>query len=203
MVSIATCNGSCSWRIYLGQYKASPLGSSRIHQYPGCIKTYVAQCVGAVLESSKGGWQKRKRKREVRIVKGGLDEKLNAQIRLLLAEKKATVRRNARWWNNKILQWMKKCAPTVDTTLGYAVQIAQKIKVLTRVYYNLTHVYYKIVIPCVDNFSKCYKIMYHACLILRLCACISKFACACFRIISTFESTWPFRPRKTDWGITH
>ena len=93
----------------------------------------------------------------------------------------------------------------------YAVQIAQKIKVLTRVYYNLTHVYYEIVIPCVyylnhscvDNFSKCYKIMYHACLIVRLCACISKFACACFRIISTFESTWPFRPRKTDWGITH
>ena len=93
----------------------------------------------------------------------------------------------------------------------YAVQIAQKIKVLTCVYYNLTHVYYKIGIPCVyyfnhpcvDNFSKCYKIMYHACLILRLCACISKFVCACFRIILTFESTWPFCAQKTDWGITH
>ena len=78
--------------------------------------------------------------------------------------------------------------------LQYAVQIAQKIKVLTRVYYNLTHMSYKIVIPfvyylnypCVDNCSKCYKIMYHACLILRSCACISslvKFACVCFRLL--------------------
>ena len=32
---------------------------------------------------------------------------------------------------------------------GYAVQIAQKIKVLTRMYYNLTRVYYNL--TCVYN----------------------------------------------------
>ena len=50
----------------------------------------------------------------------------------------------------------------------YAVQIAQKIKVLTCVYYNLTRVYYKFVIghvyqlnhPCVDNGGECYKIAF-------------------------------------------
>ena len=89
--------------------------------------------------------------------------------------------------------------------MDYAVQIAQKIKVLTRVYYNLTHVYYKIVMPCVyylnhlcvDNFSKCYKIMYHVCLILRLCACILslvKFACACFRLLKACDPTVHGKP---------